>query len=213
MTSFHRYNDFDESDYWTLYVNIYPQENRINFKSECEIVTETEKSYEYDLTSSREMSRTGDKKTLPQNLVDGVEKVFDYEMPEEVESVGFTFDAKWGAIYLNHFEIDGYKDQTRLGPWHALLDNIMSHLVDRWWDEEAGMEGEITIERGKSIKIDCEFRSEEYEYQPKITQEFIKRQKQLKKRISLGEKDIDHRAFLIMDDCLYDNDWKFISLQ
>lgn len=46
------------------------------------------------------------------------------------------------------------------------------------------------------------------EYQPKITQEFIKRQKQLKKRISLGEKDIDHRAFLIMDDCLYDNDWK-----
>lgn len=46
------------------------------------------------------------------------------------------------------------------------------------------------------------------EYQPKITNEFMKRQKQLKKRISNGEKDIDNRAFLIMDDCLYDNDWK-----
>jgi len=46
------------------------------------------------------------------------------------------------------------------------------------------------------------------EYEPKITNEFIKRQKQLKKRITGGESDIDNRAFLIMDDCLYDNDWK-----
>lgn len=46
------------------------------------------------------------------------------------------------------------------------------------------------------------------EYEPKITNEFMKRQKMLKKRIMNGEKDIDGRAFLIMDDCLYDNDWK-----
>jgi hypothetical protein len=46
------------------------------------------------------------------------------------------------------------------------------------------------------------------EYQPKITNEFMKRQKQLKRRIVQGDSDIDNRAFLIMDDCLYDNDWK-----
>ena len=46
------------------------------------------------------------------------------------------------------------------------------------------------------------------EYEPKITSEFIKRQKLLKKRIINGEKEIDNRAFLIMDDCLYDNEWK-----
>ena len=40
------------------------------------------------------------------------------------------------------------------------------------------------------------------EYEPKITNEFIRRQKQLKKRITGGETDIDNRAFLIMDDCL-----------
>jgi len=45
-------------------------------------------------------------------------------------------------------------------------------------------------------------------YDPKITQEFMKRQKVLKKRIVNGEGDIDGRAFLIMDDCLYDNKWK-----
>jgi hypothetical protein len=46
------------------------------------------------------------------------------------------------------------------------------------------------------------------QYDPKITSEFMKRQKTLKRRIMNGEKDIDGRAFLIMDDCLYDNDWK-----
>ena len=44
-------------------------------------------------------------------------------------------------------------------------------------------------------------------YEPKITNEFMKRQKQLKKRIINGENTIDNRAFLIMDDCLYDNKW------
>ena len=46
------------------------------------------------------------------------------------------------------------------------------------------------------------------QYEPNITNEFMKRQKQLKRRLVSGEKEIDNRAFLIMDDCLYDNDWK-----
>ena len=164
MPEFHKYNSYDLDDYWTLNVRIFPNENRINFQSECKFKNTDPYEYDIDLTSSEvNVGPSSDKKTLPQNLVDAVEKVFDYEMPEEVESVGFTFDAKWGEIYLNHFEIDGYRDQTRLGPWQVLLDKIMIFLVDRWWAEEVGMEGEITIEKGKSIKIDCEFRSEEYE--------------------------------------------------
>lgn len=46
------------------------------------------------------------------------------------------------------------------------------------------------------------------EYESKILAEFMKRQKDLKKRIMKGHDDIDNRAFLIMDDCLYDNEWK-----
>ena len=46
------------------------------------------------------------------------------------------------------------------------------------------------------------------EYNPKITSEYMKRQKHIKKRIMNGENEIDGRAFLILDDCLYDNDWK-----
>lgn len=47
-----------------------------------------------------------------------------------------------------------------------------------------------------------------HEYNSKITSEFMKRQKAIKRRIMTGEDDIDGRAFLILDDCLYDNDWK-----
>jgi len=46
------------------------------------------------------------------------------------------------------------------------------------------------------------------EYTPPIITNFMKRQKKLKKRIRNGEEDIDNRAFLIFDDCLYDTDWK-----
>lgn len=45
------------------------------------------------------------------------------------------------------------------------------------------------------------------EYHPTITHNFMKRQKKMKKKIDKGE-NIDNRAFLILDDCLYDNSWK-----
>jgi len=45
------------------------------------------------------------------------------------------------------------------------------------------------------------------EYQQSIISTFMKRQKQLKKRMRGSENNIDNRAFLILDDCLYDNSW------
>lgn len=45
------------------------------------------------------------------------------------------------------------------------------------------------------------------EYHSSIISNFTKRQKKIKKQISAGE-DLDERAFLILDDCLYDNEWK-----
>jgi hypothetical protein len=45
-------------------------------------------------------------------------------------------------------------------------------------------------------------------YTPKLLADVIKRQKMITKRYNNGETDIDRRAFLIMDDCLYDSKWK-----
>ena len=46
------------------------------------------------------------------------------------------------------------------------------------------------------------------EYHPLIIANFMKRQKKMQKLIERGEGDIDPRAFLIFDDCLYDDSWK-----
>tara|TARA_R110002074_G_scaffold146106_1_gene295471 strand:+ start:306 stop:1124 length:819 start_codon:yes stop_codon:yes gene_type:complete len=46
------------------------------------------------------------------------------------------------------------------------------------------------------------------EYQEGIISNFMKRQKHLKKKIRSGDTNIDNRAFLLLDDCLYDNQWK-----
>jgi len=48
------------------------------------------------------------------------------------------------------------------------------------------------------------------EYTPEIINNFVKRQKKLVQRQVKGDpeyQDIDPRAFLILDDCLYDNSW------
>lgn len=46
------------------------------------------------------------------------------------------------------------------------------------------------------------------EYSPQIVSNFMKRQKRMKKLIEKGETDLDERAFLVFDDCLYDDAWK-----
>ena len=45
------------------------------------------------------------------------------------------------------------------------------------------------------------------EYTPTVVSSFMKKQKKMKKRKLSGD-NIDNKAFLILDDCLYDADWK-----
>tara|TARA_Y100000768_G_C23907243_1_gene648157 strand:- start:255 stop:1049 length:795 start_codon:yes stop_codon:yes gene_type:complete len=45
------------------------------------------------------------------------------------------------------------------------------------------------------------------EFKTDIVQNILKRQKIMMDKINKGDKSIDPRAFLILDDCLYDNTW------
>jgi len=45
------------------------------------------------------------------------------------------------------------------------------------------------------------------EYKTEIVQNILKRQKTMIDKINKGDKGVDPRAFLILDDCLYDNTW------
>jgi len=46
------------------------------------------------------------------------------------------------------------------------------------------------------------------EYTPQLVNNVLKRQKKVGKKIDRGEEGLDPRAFLILDDCLYDSSWK-----
>ncbi len=45
------------------------------------------------------------------------------------------------------------------------------------------------------------------EFKPEIVQNMLKRQKSMIEKMHGGDNSIDPRAFLILDDCLYDNTW------
>ena len=164
MNDFHKENEYDYDEYWTLLINIYPNENKINFKSECRFQEESEYEYDIDLTLSDEMSRTGDNNTLPQQILDKINKTFESEVDEEDEMVSYTFDASNDEIYLNNLYVESVKyNNVRLQPWSDLLDIIMRKLLDRWWADEAGTYGTIKIIKNKNLTIDCSFRSQDYE--------------------------------------------------
>jgi hypothetical protein len=164
MKDFHKHNEYDWDEYWTLFINIYPKENRINFQSECKFQTEENYKAKYDLQSSDEMSRTGDNDTLPQQILDNINKTFVSEVDEEDEMVSYTFDASNDEIYLNNFYVESIKYDARLQPWADLLDIIMRKLLDRWWSGEAGTYGTIKIIKDKNLTIDCNFRSSTYSW-------------------------------------------------
>ena len=45
------------------------------------------------------------------------------------------------------------------------------------------------------------------EWKPEIVENILKRQQLMIEQINAGNQSIDPRAFLILDDCLYDNSW------
>ena len=45
------------------------------------------------------------------------------------------------------------------------------------------------------------------EFTPEIVQNMLKRQKLMIEKMNGGDSSTDPRAFLILDDCLYDNSW------
>lgn len=141
VNEFHLYNDYDESDYWTLYVTIYPQEERINFKSECEFVDTERFEYDYDLSSSEEMSRTGDKPTLPQQIVDQINFLFETETPEDTKMLQFSFNGEYVEVYVYDFYVNGWQMRTELRLWSNLVDKIMTNLYGRWWADGLGVRG------------------------------------------------------------------------
>lgn len=163
MKEFHKYNDYEWDEYWTLFINIYPKENRINFQSECRIQSEEAYKFEYNLESSEEMSRSGDEPTLPQHILDEINKTLEIEIDDEDTLVTFDFDGSYDELYVEDVRVDNDRYEVRKHPWVNLLDKIMRWAVDRWWNEGPGNSGTVKIVRNESLVINGVFKSQDYE--------------------------------------------------
>lgn len=163
MKEFHKHNVYDWDEYWTLIINIYPKENRINFQSECRIQSEEAYKFEYNLESSEEMSRSGDEPTLPQNILDEINKTLEIEIDDEDTLVTFDFDGSYDETYVEDVRVDNDRYEVRKHPWVDLLNRIMRWAVDRWWNEGPGNSGTVKIVRNESLVINGVFKSQDYE--------------------------------------------------
>ena len=89
MQKFHRENNYDESEYWTLIIHIYPKQNRINFQSECEIVTE------YDGQKTFSLNRKNTQ--LSTTTLDLVDTIFNEDLKDK-DKFKFTFNCNYVNI-------------------------------------------------------------------------------------------------------------------
>lgn len=148
---FRGYLTFEYDEYWHLYVNIYPNEQKIQFTASCK--EETASSFERDYEYS--------------NLDDGIQGNIDFlysEFPDtaKIEFYGY---GRWSDGEILHFYIDDrqvkitsdYDDVL----W-GIANYFMTKMDGRFWNDEAGADFHIII-WGDDIFVNGQTFTQEYE--------------------------------------------------
>ena len=148
---FHRYNDYDEEEFWTLLVHIYPKQNRIHFASECSIITEND--YQKVFSLNKENTQ------LSRNILEMVDEIFDKDLQGK-SKFEFNFDGSYDEIRV---DLDFYYLIDTDDIYIDLTDQLMRTFDGRWWNEGPGSNGTIYVEKGKFIRMEIYMKSKEVE--------------------------------------------------
>ena len=149
------YLNFDYDEYWHLSVNIYPNEQKIQFTASCK--EETASSFERDYEYSN----------LDDGIPDGIPGNIDFlysEFPDtaKIEFYGY---GRWGDGYIYDFYVDGRQVKIT-SDYDDVLWNIanyfMTKIHGRGWNEEAGADFHIII-WGDDIFVNGETFTQEHE--------------------------------------------------
>lgn len=150
MDDFYRDLDLSYDDYWNLYVEIHPFQNRVTFESLHKQQQELpfERDYEY---KSLDVERQG--------VVD-----FLYSEFEDGTKIEFEGNGAWGDGDIYRLYVNG--SRTIYTEYEEALWNItnyfMSKIVGNWWNDGPGASYDITIwgddifVKGKSYEQDYE---------------------------------------------------------
>lgn len=151
MQKFHRENDYDESEWWTLLVYVYPKQNRINFQSECEIVTESDGQQTFSLNRKNTQ--------LSPTTLDLVDTIFNEDLKDK-DKFNFEFNGNYDQIDVN---LDFYIFINDDINYIELTDQLMTNILDRWWTDGPGSYGTIYVEKDKSIRMEFFTKSKDHE--------------------------------------------------
>lgn len=149
MSEFAKYNDYSLTDMWSLYVEIYPFENTIKFRSECAYANEETYTYKINLTEPI-------KKTTNKNIIDKVRYIFDNILTddEDGDKLLIKFNGNNDNIDINDIEVDDSEIYINERVFIEFVDYFMESITNPGWDSSnLGMKGEIIIEKDKSILI------------------------------------------------------------
>lgn len=151
MSKFHRENDYDESEWWTLLVYVYPKQNRINFQSECEIVTEHDGQKTFSL--NRENT------SLPRDIFNILDTIFENDLKDK-DKFRFEFNGSYDEIDV---DLDFYMFINDDVYYIELTDQLMTIVDGKWWTEGPGAYGTIYVEKDKSIRMEYYLKSKDHE--------------------------------------------------
>jgi hypothetical protein len=151
MQKFHRKNNYDESEWWTLFVYVYPKQNRINFQSECEIVTESDGQQTFSLNRKNTQ--------LSPTTLDLVDTIFKEDLKDK-DKFNFEFNGNYDQIDV---DLDFYIFINDDINYIELTDQLMTSILDRWWTDGPGSYGTIYVEKDKSIRMEFFTKSKDHE--------------------------------------------------
>lgn len=151
MQKFHRENNYEESEWWTLLVYVYPKQNRINFQSECEIVTEHDGQKTFSLNKKNT--------SLSTTTLDLVDKIFEEDLKDK-DKFNFTFNGSYDQIDV---DLDFYMFINDDVYYIELTDQLMTIVDGKWWTEGPGAYGTIYVEKDKSIRMEYYLKSKDHE--------------------------------------------------
>lgn len=152
MDDFYEYLDLDWDDYWNLYINIYPFENRIVFTSSHKVEERESfnKVFNYGDLSQK------NKETILQF----------YENNEDLAKIEYEFVGEWDDGKIYSLEFDGIlrriNNQMDEDLWMIVNELMKTITGNNYWNTDAGAEGHVTI-WGDSIFFEGVTKDQEYE--------------------------------------------------
>lgn len=150
-SDFRKYLDLEIDEWWYLYIDIYPKENRLVFQGshKVEFLNDFEKRFNYD-----EMNKE-------------VQDNIDYLYSEYSDTAHFDFEmyGRWGDGEVYKFKVDNrnIKITAELDEklWQ-IGNSIMKEIDGTWWNDEAGADLDCRI-WGDDILAKGYIKRQEYE--------------------------------------------------